>query len=369
MTDENPTADLHPRTTKTLIGHQNAEQLFVDLLDDGHLPHAWLITGPAGVGKATLAYRFAALVLAAGNADRGAGLFGNGDRPSRRLTEDDEGVRRVRAGSHPDLLIVERGGGQEDDDGPKKRDIGVEEIRRLGHFLRLTPAVGGWRVVIVDSADDLTRNAANALLKLLEEPPSKVLILLISNSSYSLLPTIRSRCRRLVLSALADDEVSAVLEKLVPQAAPDDRLLAARLAEGSPGRAVDLLAGDGLDLFRAVLCHLERLPELDLMAVDNLGDAVSRARDKSLFDMLFDSLDWWLRRIAKSAATRQIGDLPILADAENTVERLRLSASLAQWLEVWEKIGRLRTRTKSANLDHKLAVISAFNLLQATVRT
>ena len=195
-----------PRKTTDLIGHEAAERALLESWNSGRMPHAWLLTGRKGIGKATLAYRTARFVLSQG-AQQGAGLFGDAPMTADSLSTDPESPvsLQVGAGGHPDLLTIER---SINTNTKKLRgEIVVEDVRRLTSFLSLTAAAGEWRVVIVDTADEMNRNAANALLKGLEEPPSNTLFLLVCNAPGRLLPTIRSRCRMLAMKALPDATV------------------------------------------------------------------------------------------------------------------------------------------------------------------
>jgi DNA polymerase-3 subunit delta' len=334
-----------------LIGHDAAEGVFLDAVASERTAHAWLLTGPPGIGKATLARRMATRVLA--GADGQSALF-EAPAASWQPSPSDPATIRVAHGTHPDLMIVSRVA--EEEGGRVPKEIGVAAIRRVGAFLRLTPAEGGWRAVIVDSADDMNRNAANALLKVLEEPPHNVLLVLVSHAPHGLLPTIRSRCRRLALSPLSDEDTRAVLASRVADAADDDLALATRLAEGCPGRGIDLLRDDALAIFRDVCSRLDALPRIDVRAIDALGDAVARAKEDRPFHRVFDAVEWWLSETIRGAAAGATAPPPAAP------------GGLEQWLEVWDKINRLHRRTESANLDRKQAVISAFNLLEAAAR-
>src|SRR5579885_1857225 len=227
-----------PRENPDLVGHEAGEATLLACYRSGRLPHAWLITGPRGIGKATLAFRFARFLLA-GGASSGEGLALSPGHPA---------FRRVASGGHPDLLVVERGY------DPRRRrlrsEIVVADTRAIATFLRLTPAEDGWRVVILDGADAMNRNASNAVLKILEEPPERCVLLLVSENPGRLLPTIRSRCRRLALKPLARAQVEEAIIRLRPDIGGEDARRAAQLAHGSIGRALELATTGGLALYR-----------------------------------------------------------------------------------------------------------------------
>ena len=191
MTDEIPWPE--PRRNPDLIGHETAEQALIDSAASGRMPHAWLICGPEGIGKATLAYRFARYLLAG---PQPAGLFGAGET-GLYVAPDHPVFRRVAAKGHADLMTVELGADPKT--GRMRGEIVVDDVRAVSEFMHMTPAEGGFRVVIVDIVDAMNRNAANALLKILEEPPPQALLLLVCHAPGRVLATIRSRCRKLVL--------------------------------------------------------------------------------------------------------------------------------------------------------------------------
>ncbi|MEM7222365.1 MAG: DNA polymerase III subunit delta' [Pseudomonadota bacterium] len=332
-----------PRETADLVGQSEAEARLLAASQSGRLPHAWLISGPAGIGKATLAYRMARFLLAG---EQGGDLFG-GPPSDLTVAPDHPAARRIAAGAHPDLMSVERGY-----DEKRKRfrnEIVVEDVRAVNGFLRMTPAEGGWRIVVIDSADELNRNAANALLKILEEPPSAALLLLISHAPGRLLATIRSRCCQLPLRPLQETQVEAMLARLAPDLTAAQCATLAGLAEGSIGRALALQAAGGLALHEQVMALVGGLPRLDVPALHGFADKVSRGSDPQTFRMVGEMLRGWLAERIRARA---------LAGAE---ERRRL----ADWLALWEKTNGLFARAESANLDRKQVVITAFLDLQA----
>ncbi len=343
-----------PVDNPLLLGHEAAERAFLDAWNGGRLAHAWLICGPRGIGKATLAYRMARFVLAQGGEGGAGGLF----RPPDTLAmpADAPVFRRIASGGHADLRVIER---RRDDKGRRRTEIVVDDVRGLGHFLSLTPAEGGWRVVIVDAADEMNRNAANALLKLLEEPPEHALLLLVAHSPGRLLPTIRSRCRRLTLRPLPEDTVAELLRGLRPELAEGDLPALARLGEGSIGRALGLSDSGGLDLYRAMIDLLAGLPRLDVAALHALADRVARAGAEDSFHILGELMGWWLARVVR-AGGRGEAVAEVVPGEDAVARRLLGAASLEQWVDVWEKTARLFARADAVHLDRKQVVLEAF---------
>jgi len=360
-----------PRHNAELIGHEAAESSLINSFDSNTLPHAWLITGPRGVGKATLAYRFARFLLSkGGNSNMQTGMFVDAlpadKAESLYIAPESPVFRRIAAGGHADFLSVERGLNER---GKPRTEIIVDDVRSIGAFLNLTSAEGGWRVVVIDSADDMNRNAANAVLKVLEEPPSGVLLLLVSHNPGRLLPTIRSRCRKLVLKPLKEDVVADLVLKYSPGMAFDDASQLARLSEGSIGRALSLVEEGGLELYRELLQLLKSLPDLDAAALHKFGDRVGKSGADDAFRVVSDLLRWWIGRLVLMGAGNRAesggGDS---ADEQALMARMISAGGLDRWLEVWEKINNLLERTESAYLDRKQVILSVFLTLETTVR-
>ncbi len=344
--DEWPPA---PRKNRELSGHEAAEQTLLSAWNSGRMPHAWLISGPRGVGKATLAYRVARFVLAEA---AGGGLFG-GEAPAAdglAVAADHPVARRVESGGHSDLLTVARS--PDPKSGKPRGGIVVEDVRRLGSFLALTTGEGSWRVVVVDAADELNRSAANALLKGLEEPPSRTLFLLIAHMPGRLLPTIRSRCRALALAPLPEDTIVELLAAYAPDLESTEARALAQLSDGSIGQALTLAASGGLDLSHEVDRLMGGLRSLDVVAVHALGDKVGRAGAEESFltvgRLLERSLAGRILQLARGDGAGRGG--------------------LAKWLEVWENVGRLFVQAGSVNLNRKQVVVSAFLALEAAAR-
>jgi DNA polymerase-3 subunit delta' len=358
------TTPLEPRANPALLGHAYAETAFLESWRSGRVAHAWLLSGPKGVGKATLAFRIARFVLA--DRGEGGGLFQ--DEPgSLDLPAEHQVFRRVASGGHADLKVVERTYG--DDKRTRLRnEIVVEDVRGIGAFLALTPAEGGWRVVIVDSADELNRHAANAVLKVLEEPPRNALLLLVSHSPGRLLPTIRSRCRRLPLRPLPEHTVSGLLGDGYPHIPAPDRLALARLGEGSVGKAMALAEAGGLDLYREIVGLFTVLPKLEIAALHTFVDRLSRPEADAAWRTVTELLGWWLARLVRSggAAGRDLQE--VVAGEGAVMQRLLAVAGLDRCLQVWEKVTALLSRAEAVNLDRKQALLSAFLAIERLAR-
>jgi DNA polymerase-3 subunit delta' len=351
---------LAPRRNPGLIGHGAAETLLAETCRSGRMPHAVILGGFRGIGKATLAFRFARWVLAGGPAET-PGLFG-APPPGLHIDPDHPVARRVAASGHGDLLTVERGF-----DTKRKKlrgEIVVEDVREIAQFLHLTSAEGGWRVVVIDSADEMNRNAANALLKVLEEPPKQALILLVCHAPGRLLPTIRSRCRMLSLQPLALDEVAGLLAIHRPELDPAERLALARLSGGSIGRALGLADAGGLALYQGLLDMLGTLPRLDGGALHRLADQLGRPGAEEAYGTFTDLLTDWLQRMVTAAAEGGTPDEAVPGEAALGA-RLTSGTRLDRWVDVWDNLGTLFSRADSVNLDRKQVVLEAFFALEA----
>ena len=332
-----------PRANPLLIGHEAAEATLAEAMRSGRMHHAWLITGPHGIGKATLAFRFARRLLAGGSS-----------ATSLELDEKHPVFRRVAAGGHADLLTVER------EWDPKRRrvrgEIVVDDVRRISDFLHLTPAEDGWRVVVVDGADELNWHAAPALLKILEEPPARAVLLLVCSAPGRLPATIRSRCRRLPLAPLREAELMRLLTILAPELDDAQRGRLATLAEGSPGRALQLAGSDGGGTADLVSSALDALPKLSPQKAIERGHAVADAlgRDEEAFSTFMDLL-----RAAIAAAVRDAARGH--ADPEQT--RLLGNRPLDAWVDVWHALTRLQDETEAAYLDRRRAIVVSLRTL------
>ena len=340
-----------PRANPDLLGHDAAEALLRQLVDSGRLPHALLLSGPRGIGKATLAFRLARFVLSEAGEGTALDMFGapiGPPAPGLAVSPESGVFRRVAAGGHADLLTVERAF------DPRRRrtrsEIVVDDVREIGAFLHLTAAEGGWRIVIVDGADAMNRNAANALLKILEEPPRRSLLLLVAHSPGRLLPTIRSRCRQMKLAPLPTATVRTLLARYCPDL--DDKAAGAinDLAEGSIGRALELAGSGGIELYQAMLGLLAHRPRLDPLALHAFADRLARADAEDSYRAIAELLDQHLGRQALTAA------------------RAGRNGEAARWATLRDDIVEEFARTDGLNLDRKQAILSTFFAIDAVAR-
>lgn len=344
----------HPREAIALFGQEGAEREVLAALASAKLHSGWLLAGPEGIGKATFAYRMAATLLVR--------RPGDPPPPGLGLPPDHPDARLIRAGAHPRLLVLRR---TPDDRGNLRAVITVEDARRLGDFFHLSAADGGGRVVIVDAADDLNPNAANAILKLLEEPPAGATLLLVSHQPARLLPTIRSRCRTLRLAPLGPSDLAQALAAAgLPVEAPE---ALAQLAGGSAGHAVRLLAQGGLDLYGELVALFAGLPRLDRPGAIRLADSCAgRAEDR--FGLALDLLDLLLARLARAGLhgpppEAAPGEAPMLA-------RLAPHDRAARaWADRQAESSARARQGRAVNLDPAALLLDMLLQIEQTART
>ena len=353
----------HPRETTDLFGQTSAEAEFLGAFNAGRLHHGWLLHGPRGIGKATLAWRIARFLLATPQATDD-GLFGGPAAPETLAIDPNHPVaRRLLAGADPGLTTIIRTVNEKT--GRMRDEIIVDDIRRLHRFFGLTATDGGHRVVIVDAADEMNANAANALLKMLEEPPARTTILLVSHQPSRLLPTIRSRCRGLRLEPLhAQDMQSAVSATGVEM--PGNAGYLAALAAGSVGEALRLANLDGLQIYAELTGILGSLPRLDRPRALALAQSAAARGASERFELLLNLIDMALSRLARTGAT---GTPPSPEAAKGEAQILtRLSPdpdSARRWASVAAAITSRTRHGKAVNLDPAALVLDTVFKMQA----
>ena len=345
-----------PRENPHLVGHEAAARTLVEAWGSGRLAHAWLLAGPRGIGKATLAFRFARFALGGGEGGGGDGLAMAPEHPV---------FRRIAAAGHSDLAVIERGIG---DRGRLRAEIVVDDVRAANAFLSLTAGEGGWRVVLVDAADEMNRNAANALLKRLEEPPSRVLFLLVSHAPSRVPATLRSRCRRLTLAPLSTPALDGLLADTMPGLPAAERRVLGLLAEGSPGRAAALAEQGGVALYQRLMRLVSTLPALDVQPLHELADGLSGRDGVDRMRTLAELILWWLGRSIRAAARSELETMEEVVPGERASAALMQGAALDRWVGVWENLGRSFADADGLNLDPRQVLIGAFSALQEAAR-
>jgi DNA polymerase-3 subunit delta' len=335
-----------PREAVRLVGHEAAEAALLDAFRRDRMHHAWLIGGDEGIGKASLAFRMARFVLAhpdGSSADVSAAS-------SLDVPADHPAAIKIAHGTHGNILHIQR---EWDEKGKKfKTGLSVESIRRIIPFLGTTAGEGAWRIVIVDSADDMSRSAANALLKALEEPPAKTLFFLISSTPGRLLPTIRSRCRQITCKPLSDDQLQALIKNIEPGFGerPDHDLILA-LAAGSPRRALSLIREDGSTLYRTLIAAFDQPSHGNMAAVAEKAADQKTGGPGRFLELLNGYLDRRVRGLSEPDAGHKPRQLP-----------------LATWAELWEKAARSSREAEIYNLDVRHYVLDILESYSGAVR-
>jgi len=351
---------LEPRENSELFGHQSEEDRFVSAWNSVRIPHAWLLGGTRGIGKASFAYRAARFVLSQPKNSPldETGLFSlQKEQNTLFLSSEDPLFRRIASGGHPDLLTLQRTVSKKD--GRLSSSISVEEVRSAGNFLRLTPAEGGWRVLIIDSADDLNLNAANALLKILEEPSFRTIILLVSHLPSRLLPTIRSRCCRLNFKPLSPEYFTTVVKKRLPNL--NNQLVEElfELSSGSPGSAVLIHEQGGLVYLQELITVLKTFPaNQSTSSLHGLADQLGVSGGEETFRITLELFCSWLSRQIREKA----GNVP-LDKNQNAGLKIIDDTKLDVLLELWEKISKLSEQALYQNLDRKSVLLSIFSMI------
>jgi len=339
--DEDIGEPQHPRATTVFLGHAQAEAALLLAYRAARMPHGFLLAGPKGIGKATLAYRMARFVLAYPDPGQRESQIAT----SLEVDAENPVSGRIAAQAQPDLLVIER---TVNDRGVLHKQIAVDDIRRTVPFFGSTAGEGGWRIAIVDAVDDLNRSGANALLKVLEEPPERALLLLVSHSAARVPATLRSRCRILSLRPLEEGDVATAAAAATGSAAGDpDIAAAAAAADGSVARALAFIDEGALALRQQALDLLDRLPSLDSRALHALGDALAGTDSQPLTAFL-DTVNVWLSQ-RLNGGHAELRRLVRLAEAS---ERINASAR----------------DVETYNLERKPLVFSIFGLLAEATR-
>lgn len=366
-----------PEEQPDLVGHEVEQKLLLDLWNKKSLAGSWLFCGPKGIGKATLAYRLARFILSQPGEGQEEGLFGqiNDVVPvSLEVSENNPVFKSVAQKTNPGLKVIECALKEEelksrqalidagkplDPEVEKNRkrfnEIRIDDIREAEVFLHLTAGANGWRVLIIDAADDMNVNASNALLKSLEEPPAKTMIILISHQPGKLLQTIRSRCRKLTLKPLENNVLKEKIKLKCDDFSSDDLSLLLQLSQGSMGKALFLIENNGVDIFKQMLALFESFPDLRVSQIYDFVEKASKNKDVfKIAQMLFI----------------QLLSLVCLSDATQTDEEFLLEYSGYQRLKklpvlrLMDLINEFQSAFCDIDLDQKQVFINAFFELQ-----
>ncbi|MDP3261727.1 MAG: DNA polymerase III subunit delta' [Tabrizicola sp.] len=337
----------HPRETAHLYGHAAAEAEVLSAFTTGRLHHAWMLTGPKGTGKATLAWRIARFLLATPDDD--GGMFAPPPPTTLDIAPANPVARRLLQLAEPRLFLLRRGPNEKET--ALSQVISVDEVRKMKSFFSLSAADGGRRVAIIDSLDELNTAAANALLKLLEEPPARVTLLLIAHQPARLLPTIRSRCRELRLSPLGPDDLAAALTAAGGSVAPADTQALAELSAGSVGEAFRLTNLDGLTLYTALIRLFATLPRLDRAQALALADIAGARGAAETFDLLVTLIDLFLARLARTGTLHQTPPEAAPNEAQLLARLSPTPAAARQWADLAQHLSARARRGKAVNLD------------------
>ncbi len=327
---------LPPVQAVAFSGYEDIVRDVEGLIANNRLPHALMLTGIEGIGKSTFAFQLA-----------------------RRLLPGPSAARLISAGAHPDLLYVGRV--LDEKKGRLKDTLGIDSIRAINPFMRKTTSFEGWRVAIVDDADAMTTEAQNALLKILEEPPQKALIVLIAHRPGRLVPTIRSRCRVVAFPAPGIEHFSALVKKGLPHLTAADTQLLYTLAGASVGQGLRLAEQGGLEMTLQLSVVL-RAP-LPWVEIHGMADTMGRAGGEDGYDVFRRLVSWIMAAVARNKAG--LAALPSFLDSAD-FKAFAGQYALEEWLEICENMEAHFQTVEQGNLDRRQGVLGAFFLFKKT---
>jgi len=356
----------HPREAEQVYGQSDAQATFLKAYNSDRLHHAWMVTGPRGIGKATLVWKLATFLLSQ-DAQDGA-LFGANDDAATSLdvAPDHPIKRRIAALSEPRLYLCRRAW----DDKAKrlKRDITVAETRALKSFFSLSAADGGWRVAIVDSIDEMNSSAANALLKILEEPPEKTIFFLVSHQPARLLPTIRSRCRALRCKTLSPADLTQILQTSDMDAATNPEALA-QLADGSAGEAIRIMSEDGLRRYAQLTTLIAGAPDMDRVSALSLANDCIGAAKAARYDLTLTLLERLLYRLARFAALQPDNFQAAASNEAGMMTKLGGNPQDARkWADLSAQLNARISHARAVNLDPSGVILDMLLKINETAR-
>ncbi|MEM9469912.1 MAG: DNA polymerase III subunit delta' [Pseudomonadota bacterium] len=354
-----------PRQSSLCLGFEQQEEYLLNLFNGDKLPHALIFSGPKGIGKSTFAFRLTRFLLKnKKNEDEGNGLFGEElpNKPVKSLdvSSDDPVFSKVGSGGHPDLLTIERA--VDAKKGTPKNNLDVDTLRQVTPFLRMTASEGGWRVVLIDDADTMNRNAQNALLKILEEPPKKTLIILICHRIGAMIPTIRSRCQTLHCPGLSSENLQNLLKKAIHDPLTlDDEALLLSMSGSQIGSALQLYEEGGLEIMSEIFSIFTEWPKFKWVSVHKLADQLSRPGQERVYKVFVSGMFWLTQTITFAAARNQTLGKPL---NQGVFASMATHYSLEQWLGICDKLKQHFDQVDFANLDKKQSVLAAFRYFE-----
>ena len=351
-----------PRKSDFCVGFDKAEQDLLHQIEKGTMPHALIFAGPEGIGKSTFTYRMIRYLLKNGGKETAdGGMFGD-DLPAESVTtfeipSDDPVFSKVASGGHPDLMTVERA--YDEKKQRYKGNVDVDSVRKITPFMRMTASQGGWRIVLVDDADTMNRNAQNAVLKILEEPPAHALIILIAHRAGAMIPTIRSRARLINFAPLSKADFTTVLRREHAALPMDDIDVLHNISGGSAGRALQIVDEGGLEAIDKIMGLLYGWPKWQWSQIHLLADAMSRPGQEDSLRAFQEVFIWIMNSMLRAKARNEIPAAPLNNDA---VRQLMDHYSLNQLIEITGNLQAHFDKVQAANLDKRHAVIGAFSL-------
>ncbi|WP_339112129.1 DNA polymerase III subunit delta' [Thioclava sp. GXIMD2076] len=342
----------HPRVAESVFGQTRAEAEFLEAFRAGRLHHGWLLTGPRGIGKASFAWRIAKFLM---SQPAPGGMFA--PEPPQTLDTDPDHpvVRRIMAGSEPGVFELKRGPNATG--SALSQDIRVDRVREMRSFLHLSASDGGPRVVIVDCADEMNTQAANALLKLLEEPPERVTFLMVSHQPAGLLPTIRSRCRELRLHALEPEAMAQALGQAEAMDPDVDMMALSALSAGSVGEAIRLINLGGLETYAQIVDLMATLPRLDRPKALALAESFAGKQNAERFELALGLVDLFMARLARAGVMGPPHPEGAAGEAKLMARLSPDPLAAMKWAALHQELGTRARHGRAVNLDPAALVV------------
>ncbi len=359
----------HPKLAKKLIGHNIQKLYFLNSFISKRLPQCWLLAGDKGVGKATFAWLIAKFLLTTNQEPDDIKIDLNGSNIDSILAPQDGGtLTRIESGSEQRIYVLKKG--YSETRRAFLKNISMDDIRNLQSYCSLSIADGGWRVIIIDTADDLNTNSCNALLKLLEEPPKNTLFLLISHQPNLLLPTLQSRCQKLLFAALAQNDFKAVLTTIGCEIAPAEEVSLSILSNGSAGVACRLINSNCLNLYRDILNLASSLPNLNTKKAMQLSQNYFAKAKANEFESFIEMMQQFFSRLCKTGAMQRPISPSVTNEEAKIMTNLCPSLSSAHlWSEAAEITLAKLHKGYLLNIDVESLIIDTFIYLEKCYNT